>query len=75
MIYLKIFHQSNIYEQILGGMVGFDFEIAYKLQMVAQRETLCIRGDYVSCYRLCMNLVFFEDLVASSVFHRLPKET
>lgn len=29
----------------------------------------------MSCYRLRMNPAIFEDLVASSVFDKLPKET
>ena len=29
----------------------------------------------MSCYQLSMNLAIFEDLVASSMFDKLPKET
>ena len=39
---LKIFHQNNINCQKLGGMVGFEFKSAYKLQVATQRKTLGI---------------------------------
>lgn len=29
----------------------------------------------MSCYQLCMNPMIFKDLVVSSVFDKLPKET
>ena len=31
---LKIFHQSSINEPNLGGTVGFEFKMPYKLQVV-----------------------------------------
>jgi len=34
--YLKIYHQNNINGQILGGTIGFDFKIPYKLRVLAQ---------------------------------------
>lgn len=42
LISLKIYRQSNINEPILGGMVGFEFKFPYKLQVVAQQNTLGI---------------------------------
>ena len=56
-------------------MVGFKFEIAYKLQMAYQWKTLGILIIEVLSYQACMNLDYFETLVASSVFEKLPKET
>lgn len=72
---MKIYHQSNIYEQILGGTIKFEFELAYKLKMAAQRETLCILRVYVLHCQVCMNHAFFGNLGASFVFERLPEET
>lgn len=72
---LKIYCQSSIYEKILGGTVGFKFEFAYKLQMDAQRKTLCILRIEVLSYQVRMNLENFEALVAISAFDKLFKAT
>lgn len=55
-------------------MVEFKFKIAYKLQMVDQWKTLGIFRIEVLSYQVCMNLDYFEALVASSMFEKLLKE-
>ena len=61
--------------EFLGGMVGFEFENAYKLQRVAQWKALGILRIDVLRYQEHMNHENFEVLIVSSVFETLPKET
>lgn len=71
---MKICCQSNIYEQIFGGSIGFEFENAYKLKVASQRKTLSIfRIEVLSSYA-CMNCEYFEPLIVSLAFEKFPKE-
>ena len=75
MKYLEICHQSSLYEQILGGMVEFEFEFTYKLRVAIQHRTLGILRIFALCCPLFMNPQVFTDLVMSSMFNRLSKDT
>jgi len=55
-------------------MVGFEFKNPYKSQVVVQRKTLGILKIQLLRYQVCMDLMTFEALRASSVFETLPKE-
>lgn len=59
-------------DQILGRIVNFEFESAYKLQMVASQKTFGIlRIEFLSS-QAHMNHETFELLLASSMFEILP---
>lgn len=72
---LEIYCQINIYGWILGGTIKFEFEFSYKLRVPIHQRTLCIVRIFALCFPLFMNPQVFADLVASSVFDRLPKDT
>jgi len=70
---LKIYRQSSINEPILGETIGFEFEGAYKLQVVSQRKTLGILRIELLSSQAHMNHETFELLLASSVFQTMPQ--
>ena len=72
---LKIYFQSGINELILGGMVGFEFKLPYKLQVATQQKTLVILRIELLRSHVHMNCEFFQDLIASPAFEQLSKET
>lgn len=73
--YLKIYHQSSINGLIFGGIVRFEPESAYKLNVVSQQEKLSILRIELLSSSAHMNHGTFEVLFTSSVFEILPQET
>ena len=72
---MEICRQSGINEPNVGGTVEFQFKIPYKLQVVAERNTLGILRIELLGSQAHMNNENFEALLASLVFEMFPKET
>ena len=70
---MKIYRQFSINKLNLGGLVGFEFKMPYKLQVVVQQKTLGILRIELLSSQAPMNQEFFEDFKDTPTFENLPK--